>query len=218
MEALQVLQKYVEADNARLAASQRGGWDGWSLPVNWCSSPPSDQTKKSRKKEGTIKGCLGPSGLANLHGDIDGHLRVRGVSASTSARSSHGSTFCAAASVVGCASMNLSRRLGLGHIREFGPKYSWSIYIWFSFYLSIFPSFCQMWPSPRLLLVLVAYVATHEVRVHQRLIISPCLPTVKKSQLTEEAIIYKVVYTIICSRWQGVCASPLGGRVPYLIQ
>ena len=89
---------------------------------------------------------------------------------------------------------------------------------WFSFYLSIFPSFCQMWPSPRLLLVLVAYVATHEVRVHQRLIISPCLPTVKKSQLTEEAIIYKVVYTIMCSRWQGVCASPLGGRVPYLIQ
>ena len=43
------------------AAAPRGRWDGWSIAVNWCSSPPSDQRRKSRKTEGSAGGCLGPN-------------------------------------------------------------------------------------------------------------------------------------------------------------
>ena len=51
---------------APAATNQRGGWDGWSFAVNWCSSPPSDENTQSSSQKGAPAVSVGPQWFGSL--------------------------------------------------------------------------------------------------------------------------------------------------------
>ena len=81
---------------------------------------PTVRSEKEKPQDRRLgRRLFGPQCLANLHGEIDGHLWVCGVSASTSARSKPFLTGFSAGCAPASASKTMTRSLGLGHIWEF---------------------------------------------------------------------------------------------------